>query len=56
MTVEQLLCECELVRLTEEKLAACKPSCPNERKYYRDIKGEYVKGMIVHCTSSLLTE
>ena len=28
MTVEQLLNECELVRLTEEKLAACKPfSC-----------------------------
>ena len=28
MTVEQLLGECELVRLTEEKLAACKPfSC-----------------------------
>ena len=28
MTVEQLLSECDLVRLTEEKLAACKPfSC-----------------------------
>ena len=25
MTVEQLLSECDLVRLTEEKLAACKP-------------------------------
>ena len=28
MTVEQLLSECDLVRLTEERLAACKPfSC-----------------------------
>ena len=28
MTVEQLLSECDLVRLTEEKLADCKPfSC-----------------------------
>lgn len=49
MNVEQLLSECDLVRLTAEKLAACKPfSCGEE-----DLDEFFAKDSLLINTSCL---